>query len=382
MARRPPKRRSLRATLADRIGVGDVARSIHARVGAGVPHSRSLLDSVGLSDPYIHAYDPTDEIMGWDLTYEMVGPRVPLTVTGTTFTTSYDGQVIEGLEVRDRINVNHNDVTIRDCRVRMTTYNVDYHIYINSAARNTVIEYCELVQDYPTRIACTGVPNGTLCWAGTPLPTPTHGRGRKNTPGVYSPGWTNGYWTLRWSYVKDVSRGPLLGSHCTVENNIIEAIERSDHAYDAPSDLTAGVHRSGLGCSFGGTDNVVRNNRIVTRMPNSSAAHSLYEDVNRIDRWTIENNYYDGGSFTLRTGEGDATAQSYIVVKNNRWGSEYYPAGHPDRPMGNFGPAAFWQPTSTGNEWHSTNAWLGAVEPLDPYGHDDGEVVQQSWVNV
>lgn len=42
MARRPPKRRSLRATLADRIGVSDVARSIHAHVGVGVPHTRSI----------------------------------------------------------------------------------------------------------------------------------------------------------------------------------------------------------------------------------------------------------------------------------------------------------------------------------------------------
>lgn len=307
-------------------------------------------------------------LMGWDLTEAMVGPRVPLTVTGATFTTSYDGQVIEGLEIRDRITVLHSNVTIRDCRVRMTTPRADYHVHIPTGARGTLIEFCELWQDYPTLVPCSKVPS---CNA-------MHGVGRGTTPPVYANGWTNGYWTLRRSMVRDVSRGPLMGSGCVVENNMIMAVQRSDHAYDDGS--SEGVHRSALGASFGGVGCVVRGNRIVSRMPNCSSAQSIYTNGNVARDWLIEGNYYDGGSSTLHFGSsGNVT--SGIVVRNNRWGNERYPSLNPGTPMGNR-PAAAFNPANPGNEWHPSNTWLAALQPDDPAGHEAGETVMPGWVNV
>ena len=80
-------------------------------------------------------------------TPDSTGPRIPisaLTKSGS-ITTSFDGQVIEGVDVDGQIVVVHDDVTIRDSRIRYDNYG----IYLPKKAdgtctTGTVIEYVEL----------------------------------------------------------------------------------------------------------------------------------------------------------------------------------------------------------------------------------------------
>jgi len=65
---------------------------------------------------------------------------------------------------------------------------------------------------------------------------------------------------------------------------------------------------------------------------------------------TVEGNFLAGGSYTLYGGTAPNNTTSNIVIKNNRFGQQYHPTG------GQYGPIAYFNPTSPGNSW-SGNFW-------------------------
>jgi hypothetical protein len=65
---------------------------------------------------------------------------------------------------------------------------------------------------------------------------------------------------------------------------------------------------------------------------------------------TVENNFLAGGTYTIYGGDGPNNPTSNIVIENNRFGQLYYPTS------GQFGPAAYYATTGTGNVW-SGNFW-------------------------
>ena len=65
---------------------------------------------------------------------------------------------------------------------------------------------------------------------------------------------------------------------------------------------------------------------------------------------TIEGNFLAGGSYTVYGGTTSNNTTSNIVIKNNRFGQQYYPMS------GQYGPIAYFNPTSSGNAW-SGNIW-------------------------
>lgn len=81
----------------------------------------------------------------------------PITYVGGYINTSYDGQVIENKQY-ERINVNHNNVTIRNCLI--TSGGWDYGIYkANWSLSRTYIENCELTG---ATAAMIDVPTATI----------------------------------------------------------------------------------------------------------------------------------------------------------------------------------------------------------------------------
>ena len=89
---------------------------------------------------------PVPRSSGWP-TPATTGSRIPISdLTPTSsITTSFDGQVIEGLDVTGQIVVIHDNVTIRDTRIRYSNYGIYLPKKPNGVCTTgTVIEYVEL----------------------------------------------------------------------------------------------------------------------------------------------------------------------------------------------------------------------------------------------
>ena len=65
---------------------------------------------------------------------------------------------------------------------------------------------------------------------------------------------------------------------------------------------------------------------------------------------TVENNFLAGGAYTIYGGTSPNNPTSNIVIKGNRFGQQYYALS------GQYGPIAYFNPTSSGNSW-SANIW-------------------------
>ena len=80
-------------------------------------------------------------------TPESTGTRLETSAltSSDSITTSFDGQVIEGQDVIGRIEIRHDDVTIRDTRIQYTTnYGVLIEKVNGVCPKGTMIEYVEI----------------------------------------------------------------------------------------------------------------------------------------------------------------------------------------------------------------------------------------------
>ena len=123
-------------------------------------------------------------------------------------------------------------------------------------------------------------------------------------------------------------------------------------------DHRPGDHESAIG-SNGGHDLVFRHNNLECGPTQyCSGALVVYNNSDPVNRVTIEQNYFDGGSYCLYAGSSVQPYGTNIKVLNNRWGKTFYSG------CGYYGPVAHWE-TASGNVW-SGNAWAdgsGAVSP-------------------
>jgi hypothetical protein len=100
-------------------------------VGVAEAESAIVLPSLGWPTP------ETTGIIGAGLTYD------DLTPSGS-ITTSSNGQTIEELDITGRVEIIHDNVTLRRCRIR---YSSNYGIYVHSGApQNILVEDCEVDQ--------------------------------------------------------------------------------------------------------------------------------------------------------------------------------------------------------------------------------------------
>lgn len=233
--------------------------------------------------------------------------RGPLERTGS-ITTRYDGQVIDGVDVSGNITVRHDNVTIRNCRVRYdgTDYAIDARLYKPSG---TLIDHCDIT---------------------------TVGDRPHEAFGVYL---ANG--TVRWSNIWRFQTGVFVnGDNARVEHNLVWDARR-----------VSGTHGTGMSANNGGSNIVFKGNRI---NGNSSAALALYAQ-NPFHGVTVEDNLFDGGnnaSFCLNAGsnKNGVSSNTDIRIRGNLFGRSAYPR------CGEYGPYFNWGDSRPGAEWRD-NRW-------------------------
>ena len=184
-----------------------------------------------------------------------LSPDSELTPSGT-FTTSSDGQVIEGLYVTGQIKIAHDNVTVRNTKVDLTG---DYGLYV------------------PKR-------NDGSCPVGTVFENvEVDGRLLDDT---YTPVYGNGCgFVLSKAYIHNTGQGVKVMGDVTVKNSYI-VTSRAD---------TDGPHRTAI--SVRGSNNKILNNYLVCSASSGcSSALSVYTDAKPVDNVLIEGNLLAGNA--------------------------------------------------------------------------------------
>lgn len=253
------------------------------------------------------------DMAGWEVDQSVVGPSGcgasldGLSSSGSV-TSEYDGQVIEGLDIAGTVTISHNNVTIRNSRIRaggVDTYAISYGPTFGSGLGGTTVECVEIDGQDSTSV-------GVLL----------QGTGQE----------------VRNSYIHSYRVGVHWRGNDTWVNNLID-----DLYYDADSHNTSGSIRGQnvelLGNRFG---------------DGNSAAVAIYPDshpkvvIKYVD--LIENFWQTpAANYCVNFGIGGdseyAQQSSHVRVVRNMWGQDY------SSVCGMSGPYHSWDPDREGNEW-------------------------------
>lgn len=252
------------------------------------------------------------------------GPRYECTSTHTgNFTTSSDGQVVEGICIDGSLRINHNNVTVRDVKIAPTSA----RLYLLDIGRNMEVCPTNLLVEY-TEVDNSGV--GNLDW------------------GVYQrcKGDT-GLHTFDHLKVHNIGRGMLIEGGIVITNSYIYS------NYTTPE-----AHRTALS-SHGGDGYVVQNNTFICVNTGCSSALNMYSDYAPVTNYLMEENVLAGGSICLRAGSSHTYGEftENIKIFNNRFSTVYAPE------CGTLQAFAFFDADNPGNE-RSGNVWHESGLPV------------------
>jgi hypothetical protein len=259
------------------------------------------------------------------------GPRVAagdLRPSGPVVT-SRNGQLIERLDVRTQIVVEHSDVVIRDVRIRYDGQEqFVYPIHVRARCdtcpppENVLIEYVEIV----------GEPGVHL-----------------GPPAVFG---ADGNWTLRHAEIHGLGSGPRLTHNTAVEYSYVHDIPDTD-----PEE-----HKSAVGTN-GGTGNRVIGNRLECAVSGCSAALAMYGDFTQVQDVLVQGNLFNtSGSYCVYGGSVEGKPHPVgtgIRIVDNVFGREYQPE------CGIYGPVTAFDAAAEGNVWEG-NTWADTGEPVLP----------------
>jgi len=125
-----------------------------------------------------------------------------------------------------------------------------------------------------------------------------------------------------------------------IENNYIHA-----------PGYVAGDHTNGIFDNGGTEPMTIENNTIFNDLTQTDDISLDSESSGSpVANKTIENNFLAGGSYSIYGGNSLSNTISNIVIQGNRFGQLYFSLG------GQYGPAAYFATTGTGNVW-SGNFW-------------------------
>lgn len=251
------------------------------------------------------------------------GPRAdPQQRTGP-LKTDRDGQTIENVTIEGRLTISHDDVTVRDVRVRGTG---TYMIYVDktsagSCPRDVRLEFVEI--------------DGSQAPADSiPFYSPECG------------------FTLDHALIHDVGRGIRIANDALIENSYIMLTRTWE-----------GAHRSGVS-THGGRNIVLHNNVIICENVGCSAAITMYGDAAPIDGVLVEHNLIAStGSYCAYGGSLDSKSfprGSDVHFIDNEFSTRYFPT------CGRYGPVAGFEAGDRGNVWRG-NIW-----------HESGEQIPES----
>jgi hypothetical protein len=262
-------------------------------------------------------------------TPDTTGPRVPISTLSASeaVVSEADGQVIEQLDVRSRVKVVHDDVTVRDVRITFDVKRTgSYALEVDTKKDGTcptgvVLEHIEIVGD------TDGLPdNAKAVYGACPF-------------------------TLRNSNIHDVGSGVRITNGARIEGNYIHA----NHWIPG-----SGSHRSGVGLN-GGSDNVIIGNSIDCEGEGCSGALVLYGDFAQVRDVLIQGNLLNTtGSYCTYAGSLESKKfpqASDVHYIGNAFGRKY------SSKCGRFGPVAGNDSTAPGYIWRD-NFWADTGEPL------------------
>jgi hypothetical protein len=183
------------------------------------------------------------------------------------------GAVVSGLDITGWVEINAPNVTLKNCKVRATTF-----VAVYVTAPGAVIQDCEISSIY-----------------------------NKGTKGIWFDGVTSG--AARGNNIHDVEDGVYISAtHITVEDNYI-------HGLHSPG---PDPHYDGIQLHGGVTSDVtIRHNSVLVAInDNSAITTGVVQNV------LIDGNRLSGGGYTIyidgRHGEGTVSG---VSITNNRLGS-------------------------------------------------------------
>jgi hypothetical protein len=239
------------------------------------------------------------------------GPGWAYNPTTQTVVVNTDGTVLSGLSITGTLQVNADNVTVKNVKV---TASGNFGISLTHTAGATIA-------------------NSTIT-------------GLNATTG-------------RVSYAIDDVYGDSTGM--TVKNNDISnfrtAIQMSTGLiagnYLHDPGYIAGDHTNGIYVGGGTQPLTVTGNTILLSLGQTDAINldaGTPGPAAPVANKTIAGNFLAGGSYTIYAGAASGSPTTNIVVQNNRFGQAYY------AKSGQYGPVAYFDPAGTGNTW-TGNVW-------------------------
>jgi hypothetical protein len=243
-----------------------------------------------------------------------------MTVHQGDFQTSFDGQVVEYLDIRGNLRILHNNVTVRDTRVMMThTYGLDIR------------------------------PNNGVCPSGTRFEyVEVDGRNALDVHvAVYGEDCS---WTLDHARVHNVGGGIHVVRNNTVMNSYV---------YSSRGE-TADIHRNAIQ-HHGGYGNKIINNTLYCEGNGCSSAVALYGEVAPVQDILIEHNLL-AATAGYCTYTGSLSYKPYPNGSNvryidNHFSTKYFPA------CGRVGAVTGSTAAVRGNVWQG-NVWHETGQPV------------------
>ncbi len=224
-----------------------------------------------------------------------------------SITVTKDGTVIDGLEVHGEINVEADDVTIRNTRLAAAPG--DWGIIQRNGHSGLTVEDSEIFGDGKERTQFAILNQGADL-------------------------------TVRRVDIHTISNGIL------TEQGLVEDSYLHDPKY------FSGDHTDMIMCTSGppsGAKLVIRNNTVINTLEQTGAI-ALFQDFGVVRNVTVEGNFLAGGGYSLYGGAGSKGTSSNIKVVGNVFSRDVWAKG------GYNGPVAYWDKNGPGNEWKD-NVW-------------------------
>lgn len=258
------------------------------------------------------------------------GPRYACTSTyNGNFTTTSNGQLIEGICINGSLRIDHSNVTVRDVRIAPTSsalYLLDIGRYHQTSGgvcpSNLLVEYTEMDNS-----AVANLDWGIYQRCASPI----------------------GNHTFDHVKVHNVGRGINLGRDGDPGGNVVLTNSYIYAQYTQPE-----AHRTGVS-THGGDGYYVANNTLICAGQDCSSVLNMYSDYGPVTTYTMEGNILAGGSVCARAADNDdfGYLSHDIKIRNNRFSTVYAPYCGTLQALTWYNPA---HPGNelTGNVWHET----------------------------
>ena len=221
-------------------------------------------------------------------------------------TLSTEGMIYEGYDVAGQLTIDADDITVRNCYIQGGAW---YGIYVNSGVTGLTIEDCEIGKT-----------------------------GSNSMKGIYFQGTGSGS-IVRRCNIHHCEDGIWPGSGMTVRDNYIHDMDPTGTSHNDAMQVT------------GRSDVYVYHNTML--LPDQQTSCILVQAYNgqTISDWTVENNYLNGGAYTIYFEEKEAggVIDSSNQIINNHIGRDYQ--------HGYFNIESEVQ--------HSGNVWADTLEAID-----------------